>query len=437
MNTKDMDIITVDDLNNVINNYDDKIYDNVKAGLTNDKIILDIYNELLEKYELTDKDDDLSQSRKYYFHNYVGSTIHKKVLDFKNRIYHRSTILEKMEKLKQLKLPEQRSEEWYKIREGVLTASSLADAIGEGHFCTREELLLQKCGGPRGEVPFEIVEWGVMYEPVATTFYEKINNLTVLEFGLVPHPEFKIFGASPDGICDVDSPPDYIGRMLEIKCPPKRNFTDEVPRHYWMQMQGQLESCNLEECDFLQVKFIEYFTEQEYIEDIYLEDGAVKEGYSSNNLPKGLLIAFIRNNLEGNPTIKYEYCEFYSSYEDLKKWSDNILNKYKLDGYKYDTVKFHWWKIERYECTLVGRDREWWLSVQPKIIDFWEDVLHHREIGIQHILDKREEKRTKRIKLKNDKEKSKKEKPKKNTFEIDKSVVDQMNTKYLILSDNE
>ena len=46
------------------------------------------------------------------------------------------------------------------------------------------------------------------------------------------------------------------------------------------------------------------------------------------------------NNLEGNPTIKYEYGEFYSSYEELKKWSDNILNKYKLDGYQYDTVKF-------------------------------------------------------------------------------------------------
>ena len=437
MDTKGMDIITVDDLNKIINNYDDKIYDNVKIGLNNDEIIECIYNELLQKYKLNDKIDDLSLSRKLYFHNYVKSSIHKKVVDFENRIKQRKNIIEKLNILKELKLPEQRSEEWYKIREGVLTASSLADAIGEGHFCTREELLLQKCGGPRGEVPFEIVEWGVMYEPVATTFYEKINNLTVLEFGLVPHPEFKIFGASPDGICDEDSPPDYIGRMLEIKCPPKRNFTNEVPRHYWMQMQGQLESCDLEECDFLQVKFIEYFNEQGYIEDVYLENDIIKEGYSSNNLPKGLLIAFIRNNLEGNPTIKYEYGEFYSSYEQLKKWSDNILNKYKEDGYQYDSVKFHWWKIERYECTLVGRDREWWLSVQPKIIDFWEDVLHHREIGIQDILDKKEEKRTKRIKLKNDKEKSKKSKPKKNTFEIDKSVVEQMNTKYLILSDND
>lgn len=438
MNTKGMDIITLEDLNQIINKYNNKIYDNVKKGiLINDEIIKDIYNELLEKYELKQKEDDLSVSRKLYFHNYVKSCIHKQIEEIVNRSGYRINILEKMEKLKQLKLPEQRSEEWYKIREGILTASSLADAIGEGHFSTKEELLLQKCGGPRGVVPFEIVEWGVMYEPVATTFYEKLNNLTILEFGLVPHPEFKIFGASPDGICDIDSPPDYIGRMLEIKCPPKRKFSNEVPRHYWMQMQGQLESCDLEECDFLQVKFIEYFTEKEYIEDTYLENDIVKEGYCSNNLPKGLLIAFIRNNLEGNPTIQYEYCEFYSSYEDLKKWSETILNKYKDNGYQYDTIKFHWWKIERYECTLVGRDREWWLSVQPKIIDFWEDVLHHRKIGIQHILDKKEEKRTKRIKLKDNKSKKEKSKPKKNTFEIDKSVVEQINTKYLILSDNE
>ena len=41
----------------------------------------------------------------------------------------------------------------------------------------------------------------------------------------------------------------------------KRQFTKEVPKHYWMQMQGQLESCDLEECDFLQVKISEYLSE--------------------------------------------------------------------------------------------------------------------------------------------------------------------------------
>ena len=48
-----------------------------------------------------------------------------------------------------------------------------------------------------------------------------MNGVTIVEFGLVPHPTFNIFGASPDGICDEDSPKEFIGRMLEIKCPPK------------------------------------------------------------------------------------------------------------------------------------------------------------------------------------------------------------------------
>ena len=427
-----MTMILTEDLEKSLMKYDDDIYKCVKMNDSNDELRKECITNILKFYELSDKDDSFSLSKMDYLFDYINHYFDKKVNEFRNRIENRVDILRKMELLKLLKLPEQRSEEWYKIREGVLTASSLADAIGEGHFCTKEELLLQKCGGPRGEVPFEIVEWGVMYEPVATTFYEKLNNLTILEFGLVPHPEFKIFGASPDGICDTDSPSDYIGRMLEIKCPPKRKFTKEVPKHYWMQMQGQLECCNLEECDFLQVKFTEYNNQQEYIKDVYLENDLIKEGYSANNLPKGLLLAFIQNNLEGNPTIHYEYGEFYSSYETLNKWSEDII-KEKQNVLKYDTIKFHWWKIERYECTLVGRDREWWLSVQPKIIDFWEDVLHYRKVGIQEILDKKEERKTKRIKLKTEKKTEKK----KNTFEIDKSVVEQINTKYLILSDNE
>ena len=402
-----------------------------------DAIYEQIYEQILETYELKDKNDDLSVAKSLYYKQYTEDYLNNKITDYRNRIENRKDIIEKLELLKKLVLPEQRSEEWYKIREGILTASSLADAVGEGHFSTKDQLLIQKCGGPRGTIPFEIVEWGVMYEPCATSFYEKLNNLTVLEFGLVPHPEFKIFGASPDGICDVDSPDEYIGRMLEIKCPPRRVFTHEVPRHYWMQMQGQLESCNLEECDFLQVKFIEYFTEQDYKEDIYLindeevkEVREVREGYSSLNLPKGLLIAFIKDNRDGDPTIKYEYSDFDQSFDQLKDWSSKIIQDYESGEFKYDRVKLHWWKIERYECTLVGRDRKWWLDTQPKIIDFWEDVLHYRKVGIQDFIDQKAAKRTKKIKIKDNKEKKKK-----NTYEIDKAIVEKIQNNYLILSD--
>ena len=98
-------------------------------------------------------------------------------------------------------------------------------------------------------------------------------TVKIVEFGLIPHPELSVFGASPDGICDEGSPNGYTGRMLEIKCPPKRKFTHEVPQHYWMQMQGQLEVCDLEECDFFQVKLEEYDSKDDYLSDYLEVDG--------------------------------------------------------------------------------------------------------------------------------------------------------------------
>ena len=47
------------------------------------------------------------------------------------------------------------------------------------------------------------------------------------------------------------------------------------------------------------------------------------------------------------------------------------------------TFKEHWWKITRYECTLVRRD-EWWLSVMPDIIKFWGDVIR-RKVGNEEV----------------------------------------------------
>ena len=193
-----MTMILLEDLNKKLSNYENKIYSFVKNNSDDsddfDEFKESIINELNIFYEL---------SKKKYLNDFIHSYFKNKIIEFKERIINRKNILEKLEKLKELKLPEQRSKEWYELREKVLTASSLADSIGEGHFSTKEKLLFQKCGGPRDKVPFEIVEWGVMYEPVATKFYELINNLTVLEFGLVHHPEYKIFGAVNDSANEI------------------------------------------------------------------------------------------------------------------------------------------------------------------------------------------------------------------------------------------
>jgi putative phage-type endonuclease len=284
-----------------------------------------IYDELILTLNGTTKDD------LYYCRTYLDIWFSKRV-DTINKLYHkRDKLKNNLLGLKELKLPEQRSKEWYEIREHILTASSLADALGKGHFQTRDGLLINKTSEQKdtfSKASRDIMQWGVKYEPVATEFYEYLNNLQIVEFGLIPHPHLSVFGASPDGICDIGSPNGYEGRMLEIKCPPKRNFTKEVPKHYWMQMQGQLEVCDLEECDFFQVKLEEYSDVKEYESDILHDNGIIH-----------------------GKTI----------YEQK------------------------WWNITRYECTLVRRDPEWWISVVPDIIQFWKDVVHYREVGNEDV----------------------------------------------------
>ena len=389
----------------------------------------DIVLKLKNEYDI--KDSILDESSIYYLNQYVKKQINIIVNEYFDRLLNKKNIEYRLEKLKKLVLPEQRSPEWYKMRDTMLTASSLADALGKGHFKTRDDLLIDKSS--KDPIPYfsnDIIEWGVKYEPIATTFYEKLNNLTVLEFGLVPHPEFKIFGASPDGICDENSPEEYIGRMLEIKCPPVRKFTKEVPEHYWMQMQGQLETCDLEECDFLQVKLIEYSTEDEYNVDKYLENDILKEGLTNNNLPKGLVLSFVKI-VDDQKKYHYEYGDFYQSFEDLKKWAENIINNYPFD--QNEKVIYNWWKIERYECTLVHRDREWWLNTMPEIMNFWEDVEHYRKIGNDELVQKKLDKKNKRKKKKEEKIK----KEPKNVITINQEITNKIENSYLLDSDSD
>ena len=322
--------------------------------------------------QLTDTSDNILYYCKLSLDHWFEKALHT-IMELHKKI---PTIINNLEQLKQLQLPEQRSEEWYSIRDNLLTASSLADALGKGHFQTRDDLLVSKTETTKQEFSKAsqgIMEWGVKYEPVATMFYEHLYNVSIVEFGLIPHPQLSVFGASPDGICDTGSANKYGGRMLEIKCPPKRNFTKEVPKHYWMQMQGQLEVCDLEECDFLQVKLEEYSSVKSYEEDLY-NDGRIKHGYTRDKLPKGLVLEYNHGD-----SFTYEYSPWLASLDEIINW--------KQDKMKANCVE-RWWKITRYECTLVRRDKEWWISVVPDIIKFWEDVVHYRKVGNEEVKQK-------------------------------------------------
>ena len=336
------------------------------------------YNDIVECIENIDKSfyefklGDIVKSVTNPSERYIIDTMIKKGYEKKDNIKKLKQIVSN---LQLLVLPEQRSPEWYRLRKEILTASSLASALGHDHFKSRNELIYEKSSIE--EVPYTsnpTTEWGVKYEEIATKFYEHLNNVKIIEFGLIPHPQFTIFGASPDGICSNDSPDNYVGRMLEIKCPPKRKFTKTVPKHYWYQMQGQLECCDLDECDFFQVKLLEYDDFLDYSKDICKYNDDIKWGYTKNELPKGCTFSYRKQD---ELKLTYLYPDFFKTDDEYNQWISENLIDIKKQGHEFIEAK--WWKIERYECTLVKRDKEWWIGAMKEIFLFWKDVGYYRQ----------------------------------------------------------
>ncbi len=92
---------------------------------------------------------------------------------------------------------------------------------------------------------------------MSVLIYEDMYKTTVEDFGCLPHDLHSCMGASPDGI-NVDLKSERYGRMLEIKNIVNRVINGIPKEEYWVQMQWQMEVCNLDECDFLETRFTEY-----------------------------------------------------------------------------------------------------------------------------------------------------------------------------------
>ena len=95
--------------------------------------------------------------------------------------------------------------------------------------------------------------------------------------------------------------------MLEIKNIVNRDITGIPKEEYWIQMQLQMEVCNLNECDFLETRFKEYENEDDFINDSYNHDDQLFH-LTSNNELKGSIIYFIKENKP-----YYQYSPIYAT----------------------------------------------------------------------------------------------------------------------------
>ena len=141
---------------------------------------------------------------------------------------------------------EQRSQEWLDLRENMITASDAASAIGESRYesedaFVKKKVLRTKWAGNAATAH------GTLLEPLVRDLYDQKFNRKSHENGLVQHAKYPWLGASPDGVTED-------GILVEIKCPMSRKIESKVPKHYWPQVQLQLEITDLEECDFVQYR---------------------------------------------------------------------------------------------------------------------------------------------------------------------------------------
>jgi len=103
---------------------------------------------------------------------------------------------------------EQRSDGWFATRGLLLTASDAGAALGIPPYPsyrgdTVKELVQRKAEQAIGVNLFtgnDATRHGQEYEQEALDIYSSRTGQTVLDFGLLIHPEYPWLGGSPDGI---------------------------------------------------------------------------------------------------------------------------------------------------------------------------------------------------------------------------------------------
>ena len=293
------------------------------------------------------------------------------------------TIQEKIKKLKNKDQPAQRTSEWYMYRHNLITASN-AYKVFENES-SRNQLIYEKCVMPfipsaetentESHLVSQVnvnsaLHWGQKYEPISVMVYEHLYKTNVGDFGCIQHDTYHFIGASPDGINIDPSSPIY-GRMLEIKNPVSREIDGVPKKEYWVQMQQQMEVCDLDECDFLETKFIEYVNEDEFN-----KDGEFSETADGNM--KGIIMYF--SNKYGNPVYKYKPLDIDNA-DDFLVWEEQQMDENE------DTmtwIKNIYWKLDQISCVLVQRNQKWFHDNVGAMKELWEIVEKERQTGFSH-----------------------------------------------------
>lgn len=282
----------------------------------------------------------------------------------------------------------QRSEEWYKMKEGTIGGSEAATIFSQNPFQSKTDLILKKNGklndtGNNQKTNYHCLH-GIKYEPIIQKLYTDKHNTTLYEFGSINHPQLDFISASPDGITEN-------GIMLEIKAPLSRPINGIPPKYYWYQMQHQLQVCGLDRVHFLECKINEYNNFNDFKMD-FTEDE--NKCITNSGKPKGAIIEYYNMDIDpNNPS--YLYPDFNLNMDELCEWLLN--NKMDIENKSNDTnivfSRYIFWRLELYsECT-IWKDEQWWDENKIEYLKFWNEFLYHCNDNCKQLLAKKESKK--------------------------------------------
>jgi len=350
----------------------------------------------------------------------------------------RAKIQSTIEYLKGVPQPVQRTREWYEFRHGLMTASNVYKALS-GSEAQCNSLIYEKCLPMKTEDPprchdqremniedssqgqREIstgedncnwsegfqpsttksyerealggfwgtttntnspMHWGQKYEPVTQQLYMKHTNTTVEEFGCIRHRTYPFLGASPDGIVtsvkEPESTQHMLGRMVEIKNIVNRDITGVPLEAYWVQMQLQMEVCDLDECDFVETRICEY-------SDALHPDAF----YEDTNRTRGVILYLLsRTQIGSTPHYVYMPLDIPLDRPAVVAW---IARTREAHAAEYTWFQTLYWYLDEMSIVLVRRNRRWFEAALPILARTWRTIEHERVHGYEHRAPKRRE----------------------------------------------
>ena len=249
-------------------------------------------------------------------------------------------------------IDDQRTQAWFTKRGEMLTASEIWKSFATATISARNELILSKLTPPKKQDGPGVgaLIWGTRFEPIAKEIYCHTEKVKLVDLSCVRHPEHAFLGASPDGL--ILSSDERNGRLIELKCPISRQFSDDtpVPDAYYHQMQLQIECTGLKECDYVEMQFklmnySEWMESKAEFKSCFAvhEDGAVS------------------------------YRQFDCAL-DIHEWQKLVLD----NPMEWQIL---YWVLLNKRTKLVYKDPDWMPMHFPEMKTTWDEIVQHRTNG--------------------------------------------------------